>query len=353
MRIKTVPRHRILQRNTRVASATETSTDAETIINIKKNIDSAYTMNGQNLYNQAYESPSAILIPGTVSSTSSSELTLPSSTSVSSSLTNDNNNNTEVVNLSIKDASSCVDKTGSGTSAEPDDKLKDTFLYKIMTDPNFLENIQRNKQPKKFVCIFCKEDFTTCEELTSHMDVKKNDSNQIACCACKKTFAEKRYLKYHRRCHSERTKFTCDICTRKYTRLDNLTRHNVLHVNPDKFSCTICNRTFTRKDLLNKHRKSHEKYNLYCEKCGKYFRKILTLENHQKTHGDTSNASMSTAAFETETSVKNVQCKTESVASAKNIVCKTENSVRDEDLVCKTEESTLRAQNLPFDESVC
>ncbi|XP_032682873.1 RB-associated KRAB zinc finger protein-like [Odontomachus brunneus] len=353
MRIKTVPRHRILQRNARVASATETSIDAETVTDTKKNCDSTHTMNSQNLYNQAYESPSAILIPGAMSSTSCSDLTLPTSTSVSSPLANNNNNNSEVVNLSIKDASNRVNKTASGNSAEPDDKLKDTFLYKIMTDPNFLENIQRNKQPKKFVCIFCKEDFTTCEELTSHMDVKKNDSNQIACCACKKTFAEKRYLKYHRRCHSERTKFTCDICTRKYTRLDNLTRHNVLHVNPDKFSCTICNRTFTRKDLLNKHRKSHEKYNLYCEKCGKYFRKILTLENHQKTHGDTSNISTSAAAFETEASVKNIDCKTENTVCAENTVCKTDISARDEDLVCKTEESARKTQNLPFDESIC
>ncbi|XP_014468313.1 PREDICTED: putative zinc finger protein 840 [Dinoponera quadriceps] len=353
MRVKTVPRHRILQRNTRVATAVETSTDAETVTDLKKSRDSVYTMNGQNLYNQAYESPSAILIPGTMSSSSSSELTLSSSTSVSSSHTNDNNNNTEVVNLSTKDASNRVDKTASGTSVEPDDKLKDTFLYKIMTDPNFLENIQRNKQLKKFVCIFCKEDFTTCEELTSHMDVKKNDSNQIACCACKKTFAEKRYLKYHRRCHSERTKFTCDICTRKYTRLDNLTRHNVLHLNPDKFPCTICNRTFTRKDLLNKHRKSHEKYNLYCEKCGKYFRKILTLENHQKTHGDPSNASMSAAALETEVSIKNIDRKTENIACAENIICTIENSTRDEDLVCKTEESACKTSNLPFDENIC
>lgn len=194
------------------------------------------------------------------------------------------------MNLSTKDAGSRVDEIAA--TAEPEDKLKDSFLYKIMTDPNFLENIQRSKQLKKFVCLFCKEEFTTYDELTSHMDAKKDNSNQIACCACKRTFAEKRYLKYHQRCHSERTKFTCDICTRKYTRLDNLTRHNVLHVNPDKFACTICSRTFTRKDLLNKHRKSHEKCNLYCVKCGKYFRSVITLGNHQRTHRELSNAAI-------------------------------------------------------------
>lgn len=254
------------------------------------------------------------------------KVTLSSSTDIS--LTNDDNNNVEVMNLSTKDTSN-RDDVASGTSTEPEDKLKDSFLYKIMTDPDFFKNMQKNKQSKKFICLFCKEEFMTCEELTSHMDVKKNDNNQIVCCACKKTFAEKRYLKYHQRCHSERTKFTCDICTKKYTRLDNLTRHNVLHVNPDKFSCSICNKTFTRKDLLNKHRKSHEKCNLYCVKCGKYFRSILTLENHQWTHRETSNTSTNT-----------VVCKTENLIPTGNIICKIENSVSAEKKVDKTQDLT-------------
>ncbi|XP_072753707.1 uncharacterized protein [Anoplolepis gracilipes] len=340
MRIKTVPRQRILQSNIKIASdATESPSDEESVDD-KKDYDStdAYKwpgLNDQDSY-QTYAPSSNILIPIPILTSTSlgNEMTL----STAISLTNDDNNNVEILNLSTKDAFNRDDNIASSTSTEPEDKLKDSFLYKIMTDPDFLKNIQRNKQPKKFGCLFCKEEFATCEELTSHTDVKKNDNNQIVCCACKKTFAEKRYLKYHQRCHSERTKFTCDICTKKYTRLDNLTRHNVLHVNPDKFACTICNRTFTRKDLLNKHRKSHEKCNLYCVKCGKYFRSILTLENHQWTHRETLNTSANT-----------VVCKTESLIPAGNIICKIENSVSaekevhksqdltsDESLVCKT-----------------
>ncbi|KAL6440274.1 hypothetical protein ACFW04_003091 [Cataglyphis niger] len=334
MRIKTVPRHRILQNNIKIASATENPSDEESA-DAEKDYDSTDAINGQESY-QAYVPSSNILIPILTSTNLSNEMTLPSSTNIS--LTNDDNNNVEVMNLSTKDASNRADDVASSTSAEPEDKLKDSFLYKIMTDPDFLKNIQRNKQPKKFVCLFCKEEFATCEELTSHMDVKKNDNNQIVCCACKKTFAEKRYLKYHQRCHSERTKFTCDICTKKYTRLDNLTRHNVLHVNPDKFACTICNKTFTRKDLLNKHRKSHEKCNLYCVKCGKYFRSILTLENHQWTHRETLNASTNTVACKTESLIpaENIICKIENSVSAEKEVHKTQNLTSDESLVCKT-----------------
>jgi len=246
----------------------------------------------------------------------------------------------EVINLSTKDATNRADEIATGTSAEPEDKLKDSFLYKIMTDPNFLENIQRNKQPKKFfVCLFCKEEFATCDELRSHMDAKKDNSNQIACCACKKTFAEKRYLKYHQRCHSERTKFSCDICTRKYTRLDNLTRHNVLHVNPDKFACTICSRTFTRKDLLNKHRKSHEKCNLYCVKCGKYFRSVITLGNHQKLHREVSNAAMSIIICDNENSSLSGDAK----------ACETQDLTSEDSKPCKVDDTACKTQDLPSD----
>lgn len=286
---------------------------------------------------QTYASSSTVFVPSTISS---NELTLTSSTDTLPPLADYDNNNVEVLNLSTKDGLNQVDNTTTDVSSEPEDKLKDSFLYKIMTDPNFLESIQKNRQQqKKFVCLFCKKEFVTYAELTSHMDAKKDDSNQIACCACKKTFSEKRYLKYHRRCHSERTKFTCDICTRKYTRMDNLTRHNVLHVNPDKFSCTICNRTFTRKDLLNKHRKSHEKCNLYCVTCGKYFRSIVTLKNHQRMHDDVLNTSVNTCVRKLETSVsaENVVCKVENSVSAENAVCKSKDIASVEISVCKSE----------------
>ncbi|XP_043800164.1 oocyte zinc finger protein XlCOF6-like [Apis laboriosa] len=185
----------------------------------------------------------------------------------------------EALNLCKRD---CEEKDVSNHNVGSDEKLKDTFLYKIMTDPTFLDNIQKSKQTKRYMCEFCKQTFGNSDELADHMDVKKDESNQVICCACKKTFAQKRYLRYHQRCHSERTMFTCDICTKKYTRMDNLSRHNAFHVNPDKFSCTFCEKTFARKDLLNKHLKSHDKNRFMCEVCQRYFKGPLTLDNHKK-----------------------------------------------------------------------
>ncbi|KAG5313027.1 AZF1 protein, partial [Pseudoatta argentina] len=307
MRIKTVPRHRMLQSSIKIASASRSSSE-ESDADIEKDYDSIGAINVQDSC-QEYALPSKILIPITTFTSPNNGMTFSSSTSTLPSLIN--NNNVEVMNLSTKDnPSNHIDDITTGTSAEPEDKLKDSFLYKIMTDPNFVKNIQRNKQ-KKFVCIFCKEEFVTCEELTNHMEARKNESNQIVCCACKKIFAEERYLKYHQRCHSDRTKFTCDICTRKYTRLDNLARHNVLHVNPDKFCCSICNKTFTR--------------------------------NHQKSHREVSNASnILVHKSESSVSSKNSICKTENLVSAKNKVYEAYDLTSGESLVCKTDDVTHR-----------
>ncbi|XP_033228134.1 zinc finger protein 510-like [Belonocnema kinseyi] len=163
------------------------------------------------------------------------------------------------------------------------DKFKDTFLYQIMTDPQFVENIQKIKRRKKHSCQFCKKEFEAEADLKDHLTVRFDESKRVICCACGKTFAQKRYLRYHQRCHSDRSKFVCDICLKKYSRLDNLTRHNIFHTNPNKFPCTMCDRAFARKDLLNKHQKSHEnKYKWYCNECRKYFKGPVTLDNHMK-----------------------------------------------------------------------
>ncbi|XP_011299570.1 zinc finger protein 182 [Fopius arisanus] len=162
-------------------------------------------------------------------------------------------------------------------------EFKDTFLYKMLTDPVFAENLKVTKNSVTYSCPFCKKQFPDESSLALHQKPMVNEANKIACCACDKTFTQKRYLRYHQRSHSERTKYTCDICTKKYSRQDNLTRHNTFHTNPDKFPCNYCDRTFSRKDLLNKHIKGHEnRFSYHCGVCDKYFKGPLSLDNHQR-----------------------------------------------------------------------
>ncbi|XP_034952096.1 PR domain zinc finger protein 5-like [Chelonus insularis] len=177
------------------------------------------------------------------------------------------------------------------SSSDPKKEFKDLYLYKILTNQQLLDDLKKNvnaneneSDDNSLSCQYCKRQFTSEQELMEHSNVTKNIiTNKVSCCACQKTFSQKRYLKYHQRCHSDRNKFTCDICRKKYSRLDNLTRHNIFHTNPNKFRCSFCDRTFARKDLLNKHIKSHENKNRYrCEICQKSFKGPITLKNHNE-----------------------------------------------------------------------
>lgn len=191
----------------------------------------------------------------------------------------------EPIDLSMKNRSKSPPNCSPPTQTPPRQtkEFKDTFLYKMLTDPMFVDNLKGTKNTVTYSCPFCKKQFPDEDSLVLHQKPVVNDMNKIACCACNKSFTQKRYLRYHQRSHSERNKFTCDICTKKYSRQDNLTRHNTFHTNPDKFSCNYCDRTFSRKDLLNKHIKGHEnRFSYHCSICDKYFKGPLSLENHQR-----------------------------------------------------------------------
>lgn len=176
-----------------------------------------------------------------------------------------------------------ANESDAGSSGETN-KFKDSYLYQIMTDPSFVDSIKRDKRISANCCPYCKKEFDSQVELTKHsVSTLTNDTNRLTCCACGKSFGQKRYLRYHQNSHLERNKYTCNICRRKYSRHDNLTRHNTFHTNPDKFSCNSCERTFARKDLLNKHLKRHEnKYKFHCDICQKYFKGPVILANHIK-----------------------------------------------------------------------
>ncbi|XP_054004722.1 zinc finger protein 62-like [Hylaeus anthracinus] len=187
----------------------------------------------------------------------------------------------KAVNLCKKDR--CEDEPPNSSENKQLDTKHDSLLYQFLTDPTFFGFTCKNKKLRQYECQFCKQNFVNSDQLADHMDAKKNSADQLVCCACKKTFAYKRYLKYHQKCHSDKTKYTCNICTKKYTRIDNLTRHNMIHVNPNKFNCPHCRKTFTRKDLLNKHLKCHDDENrVFCEICQKDFAAMRTLEDHRK-----------------------------------------------------------------------
>ena len=62
---------------------------------------------------------------------------------------------------------------------EVQDKFKDTFLYQIMTDPEFIENIQKTKKRNIFSCQFCKREFETETEIQDHLTARFDESKRV------------------------------------------------------------------------------------------------------------------------------------------------------------------------------
>lgn len=174
-----------------------------------------------------------------------------------------------------------VGESSSSNCSNSNDKFAGSMLYQIMIDPTFVENIKNTKNMKNLTCKFCKEQFESDDALGKHLDARLNELDNITCCACGKTFGQKRYLRYHQRCHVKKNQFTCGICTKIYSRMDNLTRHKAYHTNPDKYPCTMCKKAFSRRDLMMKHLKSHQGKKMNCNLCKGVFAGLAEMEAHR------------------------------------------------------------------------
>lgn len=70
-------------------------------------------------------------------------------------------------------------KNNSNVSLSQQEKLKGSFLYQIMTDPQFIQNLQKNKKKQKPFCQFCKKEFESEAEVKDHLNVRLDESKRV------------------------------------------------------------------------------------------------------------------------------------------------------------------------------
>lgn len=146
-----------------------------------------------------------------------------------------------------------------------------------------------------FVCMTCKINVNTFEELRIHM--KTNIACKkinLTCDTCGKICDSKKSLYQHALTHKQKSSFICEECGKIYTNRFNLENHISSHhgVQVEEYGsiykCKICDENFTnRKDLYN-HLSNHRKMpsvNL-CEQCGKCFNYPEQLRSHVRVHSD-------------------------------------------------------------------
>ncbi|KAF9052352.1 hypothetical protein BDZ89DRAFT_939604 [Hymenopellis radicata] len=171
----------------------------------------------------------------------------------------------------------------------------------------------------------CGQSFTTCDDLTAHLNVvhvgsgkahydcywkgcKRHGSNGFAskqkicrhlqshtghrpfqCEICKQNFSEAATLQQHMRRHTLEKPYACDHagCGKRFAIAGALTIHKRTHNGEKPFKCTYCDRAFTESSNLSKHLRTHTGARPYpCTEpgCNKSFARPDQLTRHRSIH---------------------------------------------------------------------
>ncbi|XP_071121482.1 zinc finger protein 721-like [Mytilus edulis] len=163
--------------------------------------------------------------------------------------------------------------------------------------------IPKTQRPKtRHWCFPCGKEFESKSSLKKHQ-IKHTDERPYTCNVCCKSFKCSRSLKRHALIHSsnrtkvqkQKTTHWCFPCGKEYKRMSRLKEHQKIHTEEMPYSCNVCCKTFKKLDYLKSHTRIHtsvrsnlqkQKTTHWCFPCGKEFKRMCRLREHQKSHSD-------------------------------------------------------------------
>jgi len=197
------------------------------------------------------------------------------------------NVNQEKGNLINDELSAKSDPVKMESAIDTPDTSKEWNLGNIM---NFVKQMidDLGDEDEVLTCDICfSSEFLNFELLDAHK--KNNHWGQTKCPHCEKVYSSKSSLRLHiKNLHtSGEKKFTCSVCGYSSNSKQAFTTHSRIHTGEKPFACDTCDYyQATDPSALVGHKRvctDPEKRSRWCDKCGKRFNKISSLEVHKNT----------------------------------------------------------------------
>ncbi|CAG7829203.1 unnamed protein product, partial [Allacma fusca] len=161
---------------------------------------------------------------------------------------------------------------------------KARFLKEITLQAHILMVHEGVTHP--FVCQVCYKGFKEYSKLEEHRNLHSTEK-PYECPYCDKRFSLRRHRDYHVTTSHKPKSFQCDNCGMVFALASQLRVHQVVHSDVKRYTCEVCGLSFKRQQDLRHHLPDHPELNLpknICSFCGKTFKILRYLKDHERTH---------------------------------------------------------------------